>query len=65
MGATLFGGVLFGTIGLAAFVYGKRQGRLKPLVLGAALMLYSYFVPNPVAMYAIGAALTAALVLLR
>jgi hypothetical protein len=50
--------VIFGSIGLAAFVYGKKQSNFKALVIGVILMVYPYFVPNTVAVYAIGAVLT-------
>lgn len=60
-GTTLFAGIIFGTIGFAAFVYGKKQSDLKVLVIGVALMAFPYFIPNPIALYAIGVALIAAL----
>ena len=63
--ANLIGGIIFGGIGFAAFVYGKKQGSAKPLIIGIALMVYPYFVPNPWVLYGVGAALTAALFLFR
>lgn len=55
--AYLFGVLLFGVIGIVAFVLGKR--RRKPAVrwLGLALMLYPYIVWGTPMLYAIGVAL--------
>ena len=39
--------------------FGKRQRAPVPLVCGAALMVYPYFVSNNVVLAAVGAALTA------
>ncbi len=61
MMANLFGGLLFGTIGFVAFRYGKKQGDYRKLGVGVALMFYPYFISNTIAMYLVGAALTAAL----
>ena len=59
--ANLIGGLIFGTIGFVAFMYGKKERAAKPLVIGIALMVYPYFVPNTVLAYIVGIALTAAL----
>ncbi len=64
-GANLLGGLIFGSIGFVAFVYGKRRNIWKPMLLGLALMAYPYFVENDVALFVIGAVGTAALFLLR
>ena len=64
-GANLIGGLLFGSIGFVAFVYGKRMHVWKPMFLGLALMVYPYFVANDIALFAIGAVGTAALFLFR
>jgi hypothetical protein len=61
----LFASLLFGAIGLAAFVYGKRLGAIKPVVIGIALMAYPYFVSETWLLYGIGAALTASLFFFR
>ena len=63
--AGLFASLIFGAIGFVAFAYGKRQHRIKILFIGLALMAYPYFVPNVLAMYAIGILLTAALFVVR
>jgi hypothetical protein len=59
--STLIVGTLFGGIGFVAFVYGKKEGLLKPMALGAALMGYAYVVPGTIAQCAVGAVLTAGL----
>ncbi len=61
----IIAGLLFGGIGFAAFIYGKKESNLKPMVIGVALMIYPYFVESPIFVYAIGAALTAALFIFR
>ncbi len=57
----LIGGALFGIIGFSAFIYGKKEKSAKPLVIGLALMIYPYFIPNTVLLYLVGTALSAAL----
>jgi hypothetical protein len=44
----LLWGVLFGSVGLGFFVYGKKQTLIVPLVCGLTLMVYPYFMPNAV-----------------
>jgi hypothetical protein len=58
-GAALFGSLMFGVIGLAAFLYGKKSVLIVPMVLGVALMVFPYFVSDTWLLYAIGLALTA------
>ena len=55
--ANILSGILFGSVGFAVFMYGKKQGAWRPMGIGAALMVYPYFVPNTVAQIAIGALL--------
>ena len=55
----LLWGLLFSSIGLGFFLYGKKQRAVVPLVCGLVLMIYPYFIPNVVALVAIGAVLTA------
>lgn len=57
--AQLLWGVLFSSIGLGFFLYGKKQRAVVPLVCGIALLGYAYFVPNSYALVAIGVVLTA------
>jgi hypothetical protein len=49
--------LLFGSVGLGFFVYGKKQKAVVPLVSGLVLMIYPYFVSNTILLVAIGAAL--------
>ena len=63
--ANLIGGLIFGSIGFVAFIYGKRMHVWKPMLLGLALMAYPYFVENDVALFAIGILGTIGLFLFR
>jgi hypothetical protein len=49
--------LLFSSIGLGFFVYGKKQKAVVPLLSGLGLMIYPYFVSNPLLLVAIGTAL--------
>ena len=51
--------MVFGSIGLGFFVYGKKQGAIIPLLCGLALMIYPYFISNNILLVAIGIALMA------
>ena len=53
--AELLWGVLFSSIGLGYFIYGRRQGKTIPLVSGVMLMVYPYFMPNVIVLVIIGA----------
>ena len=55
--SSLLWGLLFGSIGLGFFVYGKKQRAIVPLVCGLALMVFPYFVSNTLLIVAIGVAL--------
>ena len=55
----MFCGVLFSSIGLGFFIYGKRQQAPVPLVCGIAVMVFPYFVSSVWAMVLVGAALIA------
>ena len=57
--AWMFWGLIFGSIGLGFFLYGKKQRKPIPLVCGIALMVYPYFIGSTLAMIAIGAVLMA------
>ena len=46
--------VLFGSVGLGYFVYGKKQNAIVPLVCGVVLMVFPYFVSNVILLIAIG-----------
>lgn len=51
--------LLFGSIGVGYFIYGKRQHKFSALGSGAALCIYTFFVSNTYLMIAIGVALMA------
>jgi hypothetical protein len=53
----LLWGLLFGSIGLGYFIYGKKQRSIAPLVCGLALMVFPYFVSNLMLLVGIGAIL--------
>ncbi len=63
--AVLLWGLLFSSIGLGFFLYGKKQRAVVPLVCGLVLMVYPYFIPNVIALVTIGAVLTAVPYFLR
>ena len=60
-GADLIADLLFGMIGLAAFGYGRKQGRWKTMLIGVAIMAYPYFVSGTLLLYGVGIVLTVAL----
>lgn len=51
--------MLFGSIGLGFFIYGKRQSAIIPMVCGLALMVFPYFVSNVFLLVIIGLVLMA------
>jgi hypothetical protein len=55
--SSLLWGLLFGSIGLGFFVYGKRQKTVVPLACGLALMIFPYFVSNTILLVILGAVL--------
>jgi hypothetical protein len=57
--SSLLWGLLFGSIGLGFFIYGKRQKAVVPLVCGLVLMIFPYFISNAILLVAIGVALVA------
>jgi hypothetical protein len=63
--ANIIAWTFFGLVGFAAFLYGKRQGYWKTMAVAAALMVYPYFVTNPIAIWVVGLGLTGSLFVLR
>jgi hypothetical protein len=55
--SSLFWGLVFGSVGLGLFIYGRKQKALVPLFCGIALMVFPYFVSNTIALVLIGVAL--------
>jgi hypothetical protein len=63
--AYLFGLILFGVVGYAAFRYGRKSALTKPKCIGIALMLFPYAVSETWLLYAVGGGLCVALYLYR
>ncbi len=59
--ANIVFGLIYGAIGFIAFSYGKSNSKMKPLILGIALMGFPYFVYNTTGLLLIGLGLIAAL----
>jgi len=57
--SSLFLGLLFGSIGLGFFIYGRKQRTVVPLLCGLALMAVPYFIPNALLLFLVGAVLVA------
>lgn len=53
----LLWGLLFSSIGLGYFIYGRRQRAVVPLVCGLALMIFPYFVAKVALLVGIGVVL--------
>jgi hypothetical protein len=51
--------LLFSSVGLGFFLYGRKQRAPVPLVCGLALMIFPYFISNTILLVAIGVALIA------
>lgn len=52
-------GLIFSSIGLGYFIYGRKQGNAVARYSGIALMVYPYFIDSKYAVFAIGVALMA------
>jgi hypothetical protein len=53
--------VIFGSIGLGFFVYGKKQKAVIPLFCGIGLMVFPYFISNMYILVILGILLVALL----
>ena len=62
MGSTayLLWGVLFSSIGLGMFIYGKKQAYHSACICGLVLMVYPYFISNTYLLVLLGIVITAA-----
>jgi len=58
--ATLYFSIVTGALGMAYIVYGRRQAKLVPVVAGALLCFYTYFVDGWLWLCIVGAALALA-----
>jgi len=63
--AYLFGAILFGIVGYAAYRYGKKAALPYPKWIGVALMFYPYAISRTWLLYVVGGALCAALYVFR
>jgi hypothetical protein len=63
--SVLFAMLMFSIIGLLAFKRGKREVHLPHIIIGLVLMLYPYFVPAGLWLWAAGIVLTGLLFVLR
>lgn len=57
--STLMWGIVFGSIGLGFFVYGKKQKAIIPILSGIGLMVFPYFISNIYVMILTGIVLAA------
>ncbi|MEG2358500.1 amino acid transport protein [Acinetobacter sp.] len=55
----LFLGVIFSSIGLGYFLYGKKQKMTVPFLAGLVLMVFPYFIESSILLGTIGIALSA------
>lgn len=55
--SSIFWGMIFGAVGLAYFVYGKKQHLFIPLLCGMTLMAFPYFISNTIILVAVGVGL--------
>ena len=55
--SSLLWGLVFGSFGLAYFIYGRKQQALVPLLCGLVLMVFPYFVANTILLVIIGVVL--------
>lgn len=63
--AYIFGAIIFGLIGFAAYRYGKKTSLTYPKWLGVALMLYPYAISDTWFLYLVGGGLCGALYIFR
>jgi len=63
--ASLFSSVIISCMGMGFFMYGKKAGRMWPLLAGIALGVYPYFVSSVLLMWGIAVAIMVGLYLMR
>ncbi|MBT8044174.1 MAG: hypothetical protein KJO79_04415 [Verrucomicrobiae bacterium] len=57
--------VVFGGLGMIYFAYGKWKDLWQPKALGVGLMVYPYFVSDPIWIWIVGGLLTVAIFFAR
>jgi len=50
-------GFLFGSIGFGFFLYGKKQRKIVPLLVGIGLCIFPYFITNWILILLVGGVL--------
>ncbi|MFA6012059.1 MAG: hypothetical protein WC799_18855 [Desulfobacteraceae bacterium] len=50
----LFLGLIFGSVGMGFFVYGKKQGKMIALISGISLCVIPYVVSNTIVLTVLG-----------
>lgn len=53
----LIWGMVFGSVGLGFFIYGKKQKKIVPLISGLALFVFPYFIADITMLMIVGAIL--------
>jgi len=62
---SLFSSLIISCIGMGYFMYGKKAGRLWPLLGGIALCVYPYFISNVPLMWGLAAGIMVGIYLMR
>ncbi len=57
--SVLLWGVLFGSVGVGFFIYGRKQQAIVPLLVGVALFVVPYFISNVYLLVLVGLLLVA------
>jgi len=57
--AQLFWGIVFSSVGLGYFIYGKKQQVFMAMACGLGLMVYPYFVSDTIPLVVIGVTFSA------
>lgn len=65
MAADFIGGLIFGSVGFIAFIYGKKMAQYRMMTIGLILMVFPYVISGNLALYGIGSVLTLALFVWR
>jgi hypothetical protein len=57
--STLLWGLLFSSIGMVYFIYGKHKGQTVTLLSGIVMIAYTFFISSPILIVIIGIVLMA------
>ena len=61
--SSLFGGIVFSAVGLIGWKIGRSRNSIPKMIIGVALMGFTFVVPGDLWIWAVGSALTVGLVL--